>query len=115
VAGVARGTLRALPLSRSVLRALVTRAVVLWMLLRAFLTAVFLLLPSSAVNGGQAESPHPDPVAIIVICTLVGVIDTRRRGEAMLWANLGVPMTQLTLLFAVTATVAETLLLMIVR
>ncbi|MEO6526253.1 MAG: hypothetical protein ABIP93_06485 [Gemmatimonadaceae bacterium] len=92
--------MRALLVSRSLPSALAMRAVVLWLLLRASLSMVLMVLSGLL----------PNPIAIIVICTIVGIVDIRRRRETMLWHNLGVSTTQLASLFLLTAVTGEMLL-----
>ncbi|MEO7996236.1 MAG: hypothetical protein ABI852_02260 [Gemmatimonadaceae bacterium] len=57
----------------SALRFLVGRAVFLFVLLRIVVTVA------------KVENP----VGMIVLMTVLGAIDTRRRGEFALWSNLG--------------------------
>ena len=97
--------MRALVLARSVPRTLAMRGATLWVLIRMLIGVVFLLL-----RTGGAEAPRPNPVLIIAICAIVGLIDLRRRGEEMLWSNLGVSRTQLVLLFVATAIIGEIML-----
>jgi hypothetical protein len=101
-------TMRALPLARSLPRTLATRAATLWVLVRMLIGVVFLL----ARTGGGA-APRPNPVLVIAICTIVGIVDLRRRGEETLWSNLGVSRTQLVLVFVATAIVGEIVLALV--
>ena len=96
-----------LAISRSALRAILVRALFLWGLLRALVTLVYSLMPSYASDGMPLPPPRPSPIAVVVLCTLLGIIDLRRRKEALLWANLGLSTTQLALLFAAAAVTGE--------
>ncbi|MEO8564061.1 MAG: hypothetical protein ABI601_18415 [bacterium] len=98
----------ALNLSWSAIRALVTRAVVLWALLRALVTAVMLM--ASATGGSGDRLAGPRPFAVVVLCAVLGLVDLKRRREASLWANLGLSRTHLAFLFAIAATAGELLL-----
>jgi len=102
--------MRALALAGSVPRTLVTRGATLWVLSRLLVGAVFAML-----RTGGAEVARPNPAAIIVICAIVGLVDLGRRGEATLWANLGVSRAQLVLVFAVTATIGEIVLALVLH
>ena len=100
-----------LALPRAALRALLLRAGVLWVLLRMLLVAASLLAALTRDDPVEvAKSALGNPVQVVVLCTVVGLIDVRRRKEIALWNNLGLSSTQLTLLFALVATVAELLL-----
>jgi hypothetical protein len=98
--------LRALAFSRTLVRALAMRAVALWALIRVAVTIVFLLM-----SGGA----RPNPVAVILICAIVGMVDIRRRREAVLWKNLGVSTSQLVLIFAAAATIGESMIALVLR
>jgi lipopolysaccharide export LptBFGC system permease protein LptF len=60
-------------------------------------------------------SERPGPVAIVVICAVVGIVDLRRRRETMLWENLGVSTLQLASLFMLVAAIGELLLALSLR
>jgi hypothetical protein len=83
------------------------RGVILWALLRVLVTAAMLF---AATGSPSPMSSSPNPVAVIVLCTLLGSVDIRRRREGVLWANLGVSSAQLALLFTLVAAAGETLL-----
>ena len=104
----------ALAISRSALGALLARALVLWALVRTLVTLVYLLMPSYA-NEGSSVPPRPSPIAVVILCTLIGIIDLRRRREVSLWANLGLSTAQLALLFAVAATIGESVTALVGR
>jgi hypothetical protein len=106
----------ALTVSRSALRDMIMRAVVLWALLRALVTAV-MLMGSVFIPVAEGTTPHrasgPSPIAVVILCALLGMIDLRRRHESALWANLGVSSAQLALLFTVTAIAGEIVLALV--
>lgn len=96
--GVARAAVRiAIPV-------ILPRAFVLWGLIRLVVAA----LPLAA--GHAFGSMSPSPLAIVLLCGVVGLIDVQVRGEPILWANLGVARTGLYVLYAATAVLAESLL-----
>jgi ABC-type nitrate/sulfonate/bicarbonate transport system permease component len=101
----------ALVFSRSALRVLITRAMVLWALLRALVTAVMLMASTS--GGADDRIAGPRPLAVVVLCALLGMLDVKRRHETALWINLGISMAQVALLFAIAAGVGETLLALV--
>ena len=102
--------MRALVAARSVPRTLATRGATLWLLTRVLISFVF-AVPRIA----GADAAHPNPGAVVAICVLVGLVDLRRRGEEMLWSNLGVSRTQLVALFAATAAIGEIVLALALR
>lgn len=57
----------------------------------------------------------PSPAAIVLLAGVVGLIDVQVRGEPILWANLGVARTGLYTLYAATAILAESLLVLALR
>lgn len=62
---------------------------------------------SAWVEAAGGDPFTVSPFAAVVLTTVLGAIDLRRRGEVLLWANLGYP-TVLTLApFAVIATIGE--------
>jgi hypothetical protein len=65
------------------LRSLLVRALVIHAGLRLLVAGVGAAAERS--GGGSPDSPF----GIVVLVTLLGAIDLRRRGEAMLWADLG--------------------------
>lgn len=102
--------MRALLLSRSLSRALATRAVIVWAMVRLLVSAVFALVPPEITASGATIRATPSHAVIIALAVIVGMVDLRRRGEWMLWANLGISVMQLALLFAGTALAGELLL-----
>ncbi|MDB4883021.1 MAG: hypothetical protein JWL95_1787 [Gemmatimonadetes bacterium] len=108
--------MRALLFSRSLPIALAARAAASWALLRTLITAVFLLVPPTEATATRvAEPSSPNPIAVILLCVIVGIVDLRRRREIMLWGNLGVSLAQLTLFFAVIATIGELFIALVLR
>ena len=101
-----------LPLPVSVLRALAMRAVVLWALMRTLLAAILLL---GARSSAEAAVTVPNPLLVIVLCSVLAIVDVRRRHERMLWANLGCSPAQLTVPFAIVAAAGEVLLSVVRR
>ncbi len=87
-------------LPHAALRALLLRATVLWALLRMLVAAAARI----------AETSFSDPVGLIVLCSVVGIVDIRRRRELVLWGNLGLSVTQLATIFALVAGSGELLL-----
>ena len=65
------------------LKPLATRAFILYVLLR-------LLLGGIGAAGARLGAASPDsPAGIVLLVAVLGAIDIRRRGESLLWANLG--------------------------
>jgi hypothetical protein len=85
------------------------RAAVLWALVRLIVAVA----PLAA--GGAFGSVPASPIGVVVLCGFVGLIDVHRRGERVLWANLGVPRRALYVMFAASAIPAECLLALIRR
>lgn len=83
---------------------IVPRAVVLWGLIRL----IFAALPLAIGLAFGSLSPHP--IGIVFLSGIVGLIDVSRRGERILWANLGMPPKGLYALYAAAAIPAECLL-----
>lgn len=69
------------------LRILLLRALVGYPLLRALLVVVALIVGS--VGGRGAADGLESPVGVVVLAMVLGAVDIRRRGESILWANLG--------------------------
>ena len=88
------------------LRPLALRAAILYVLLRLLLAAV------SAIGAGSDAPSFDSPFGIVLLVTALGAIDIRRRGESMLWANLGYPTFVLWGIFGAVALVGELLLLL---
>ncbi|MCE9601620.1 MAG: hypothetical protein K8S21_05310 [Gemmatimonadetes bacterium] len=83
------------------------RAFVLYALLR-------LLLGGISAAGTRLGVASPDsPVGIVLLVTVLGAIDLRRRGESMLWANLGFPLMAIWGVFGAVAISGELLLFML--
>lgn len=90
----------AIGLPGAALRALLLRAVALWILVRLLVGAV----------GGLAGDDGPSldsPLGVILICCALGLVDIRRRHERALWANLGISLVAIGVVFASVATIAE--------
>lgn len=84
------------------------RAVVLALLVRALWFAVGLL--AGAVTGVPYRfTAHPLGAALLTAA--LAYVDLRRRGETMLWADLGLPLAILLAPYAVVAALGETVLL----
>ena len=81
------------------------RALMLWVLVRALYFAVAVM----AGAGGAGDPLAPNPLWVLVVCTLLFFADVRRRGEHALWGNLGISKTQLALLCAAVCIAGETL------
>ncbi len=87
------------------------RALVLAVLVRALWFAVSLL--AAAVTGVPYQfTAHP--VGAALLTAALAYVDLRRRGELMLWADLGLPLAALLAPFALVATLGETVLLALV-
>jgi hypothetical protein len=93
--------MRRLPTNVSILARVAPRAVLLWGLIRL----VFVALPLA--GGAIGVSLAPPPPFIVLFCGVVGLADIHRRGEGMLWANLGIARPALFAVYAVTAIPAE--------
>lgn len=65
------------------LRTLLLRALVIHAGLRLLVAGI-----GAAAERSGGSSPD-SPFGLVVLVTVLGAIDLRRRGEAMLWANLG--------------------------
>jgi hypothetical protein len=94
----------AVGLPGAALRALLLRAVVLWILVRLLVVAVGALME----GGGPSLN---SPLGVILICCALGLVDIRRRHERVLWANLGISLVAAGTVFASIATIGETALL----
>jgi hypothetical protein len=86
------------------LKPLVIRAAILYALLRVLLGAI------SAAGTRLNLASLDSPVGIVLLVAVLGAIDVRRRGEAMLWANLGYPLMAIRGVFAAVALSGELLL-----
>ncbi len=93
----------AVGLPGAALRALLLRAVVLWILVRLLVGSV------GALTGDDGPSLN-SPLGIIMISCALGLVDIRRRHERVLWANLGISLVAAGTVFASIATIGETAL-----
>lgn len=82
---------------------LFARAGVLYLLVRALLTA-------ASAGAGADGAGFDNPVGIVILVTLLGVIDLRRRNEKMLWSNLAYSGWHTAGVFAAAGTLGEFLL-----
>jgi hypothetical protein len=87
------------------LRVLVLRAAVCYLMLRALLLVIALLLV--AVAGGGDVTQLGSPAGVVLVATAVGAVDIRRRGESLFWANLGYSPLVTRGLFGVMAVLGE--------
>ena len=85
------------------------RAAVLWVLVRLTFAAV----PLAA--GAPFGSIPPSPIALVLLCGVVGLVDVSVRRERILWANLGVQRRVLYGAYAVAAIPGECLLALVLR
>jgi hypothetical protein len=90
------------------LRPLVLRALLGYPMLRALLFVIAALI--DAIAGAGAGSGLESPVGVVLLAAVLGAVDIRRRGEAMLWANLGYSPFVVPGLFGAAAVVGEMLL-----
>lgn len=90
----------AIGLPGAALRALLLRAVVLWVSVRLLASVAGAI---AAEDGQSLDSP----LGIILICCALGLVDIRRRHERALWANLGISLVAIGVVFASVATIAE--------
>ncbi len=90
------------------LRLLALRALVGYPLLRALVLVIAALLVTFAGEG--AGDGLESPIGVVILATAVGAADIRRRGESMLWANLGYPRVVTVGIFGVVALLGEILL-----
>jgi hypothetical protein len=87
------------------------RALVLAVLVRVLWFAVSLM--AGAISGVSYQfTAHPIGAALLV--TALAYVDLRRRGEMMLWADLGLPLTVVLAPYALVSALGEVLLLAIV-
>lgn len=97
----------AVGLPGAALRALLLRAVVLWISVRLLVSVVGALAAALAGGGGP---PLNSPFGTILISCALGLVDIRRRHERVLWANLGISLVAAGTVFASIATIGETAL-----
>jgi hypothetical protein len=93
----------------AVLRALLLRAFVLWILLRVLVGAAGVWVESL---GG---SPPDSPIGIVLLTVATGLVDVRRRRERALWANLGISLPVLAGIFGTIAVTGEVVLALLRR
>jgi len=87
------------------------RALVLALLVRALWFAVSVL--AGAVSGVPYQfTAHP--VGAALLTAALAYVDLRRRGETMLWADLGLPLAIILAPYAVVAALGEMVLLALV-
>jgi hypothetical protein len=90
------------------LRIIALRAVVGYPMLRALLFVISAL--ASAFAGQPVIEDFESPLGVVLIAAALGVVDIRRRGEAMLWGNLGFSQWTIAAIFAAAATLGEIVL-----
>jgi len=90
--------------ARLIIPVLTPRALLLWMAVRL----TFAMLPLAA--NQPFGSPEPSPFGVVLLAGVLGLLDVRRRGERILWANLGITQPALFASYAVTAVPAELIL-----
>ncbi len=71
---------------------------------------LFLMLLSGATLASAVALPVRVSIGIALLVGAVSVLDVHRRGERLLWANLGVSWMPIPLVSAATALVCEALL-----
>ena len=95
--------------ARIALPVILPRAAVLWALVRLVVASLPL------ATGSPFGSISPSPIAIVLLCGLVGLVDVSVRGERILWANLGVQRRLVYAAYAAAAVPAECLLALVHR
>lgn len=88
---------------------IVPRALVVWGLSRVIFAAV------QMAAGTSPAVSQPQPYAVVLVASLLGLLDVRVRGEGVLWANLGVGSVLLFLLYAAAALAGEVVLALVPR
>jgi hypothetical protein len=88
---------------QSPLLPLAWRATVLYAVVRPLFAVASHLAES---EGGSADHP----LGIVVLVTILGAVDIRRRGEVLFWGNLGFPPVVTSGVFALVALAAEVVL-----
>lgn len=90
------------------LRILVLRALVGYPLVRMMLLVIVALVREGAGRG--VADGLESPVGVVLLAMVLGAVDVRRRGESILWANLGYSPIVAPALFGMTAFVGESIL-----
>lgn len=90
------------------LRILLLRALITYPMLRALLFVLAALV--NAFAGHEASSGLDSPLGVVLLAMLIAAIDIRRRGEALLWANLGYPRATAPGVFGAVALAGELLI-----
>jgi len=92
---------------------LLLRALVGYPMLRA---TAFVVAALVATMGGNVSAAELDsPPAIVVLAVALAFVDIHRRGERVLWANLGYSPVVTCGLFGAVALVGESILALIFR
>lgn len=89
------------------LRLLAVRALWTYPALRALIAVVAAFTVTAT---GREEAAFESPVGVVIIAMLVGAIDVRRRGESLLWGNLGYSAFVPPAVFGLVAVLGELLL-----
>jgi hypothetical protein len=93
----------------SIVRPFVSRAFILWMLVRIGTALVAAFAAEVPVNE-LVRWTFPGAVGMLGVCALLGYFDVRVRGERALLGNLGIDDRELIALYLVPAAVGETIL-----
>jgi hypothetical protein len=93
------------------LRILLLRALVAYPLLRLLLFVVTAIVADIA--GGSVADGLESPLGVVLLAMALGAVDIRRRGETILWADLGYSPIVAPSLFALTAMLGELLLALV--
>jgi hypothetical protein len=89
-------------------RVLGIRAVVGYPLLRALIFVTAALVGTLA--GPEIASGLESPIGVVALAGVLGLVDVRRRGETIFWANLGYSPAVAPSVFGLVAVVGELLL-----
>jgi hypothetical protein len=90
------------------LRTLALRALLGYPMLRALLFVIAALV--NAFAGPGSASGLDNPMGVIAIASTLGAIDLRRRGEWLLWQNLGYSRAAAPAMFGIVALLGELLI-----
>ena len=85
------------------------RAVIVWALSRAILTAIVL------AGGMSPVELSPPPFVVALFAGALGLLDVHMRGERILWANLGVGRGMLYSIYVAAAIPGEIVLAFVTR